>query len=71
LQRPSNENTSGLLRDYFPETSDPSVHTPGDLATVAAELNTRPRKTLGWQAPAALSLRSRHHSARMAPGTRS
>ena len=53
-QRPSNENTNGLLRDYFPKSSDLRVHTASDLARVAAELNRRLRKTLGWQTPAAL-----------------
>jgi transposase, IS30 family len=53
-QRPSNENTNGLLRQYFPKGSDLRVHGPADLATVAAELNDRPRKTLGWATPAQL-----------------
>jgi IS30 family transposase len=52
-QRPSNENTNGLLRQYFPKGSDLRAHSPDDLAAVAAELNARPRKTLGWDAPAA------------------
>ena len=52
-QRPSNENTNGLLRQYFPKGSDLRAHGPDDLAAVAAELNARPRKTLGWEAPAA------------------
>ena len=51
-QRPSNENTSGLLRQYFPRGSDLRAHGPGDLAVVAAELNSRPRKTPGWDTPA-------------------
>ncbi len=51
-QRPSNENTNGLLRQYFPKGSDIRVHGPEQLAAVAAELNARPRKTLDWDTPA-------------------
>jgi IS30 family transposase len=50
-QRPSNENTNGLLRQYFPKGTDLRLHSPDQLAAVAAELNDRPRKTLGWDAP--------------------
>ena len=52
-QRPSNENTNGLLRQYFPKGTDLRAHGPKQLASVAVELNQRPRKGLGWDTPAA------------------
>lgn len=51
-QRGSNKNTNGLLRQYFPKGTDLSRWNAEDIEAVAAALNGRPRKTIGWKTPA-------------------
>jgi IS30 family transposase len=48
----TNENTNGLLRQYFSKGTDLSIHSADEIAAVAIALNARPRKSLGWKTPA-------------------
>jgi transposase, IS30 family len=57
-QRGSNENTNGLLRQYFPKDADLSIYTGAELNAVARKLNNRPRHTLGWMKPSEVFCRA-------------
>jgi IS30 family transposase len=57
-QRGSNENTNGLLRQYFPKKADLSLHSAAQLNAVARELNNRPRQTLNWMKPSEVFCRT-------------
>ena len=57
-QRGTNENSNGLLRQYFPKNADLSLYTRAELNAVARQLNNRPRQTLGWMKSSEVIIRS-------------
>jgi IS30 family transposase len=57
-QRGTNENSNGLLRQYFPKNADLSIYTRAELSAVARQLNNRPRQTLGWMKPSEVFCRA-------------
>jgi IS30 family transposase len=68
-QRGTNENTNGLLRQYFPKGTDLARYDRREVQAVADALNNRPRKTLGWRTPAEVLVDQLHSSSRHGAAT--